>query len=162
MGRATSDPSAMPKSTRSAEAPQHPVRLHHRVGSPVANKTFRIKHCATNSKHNICYRKAHHEREPEAAISAGHVLATVLALDVLNAKVPDAVIEILATKMSDPRSGCDSKASIPNGEGRNIEGQATPVIDDKLRATAPFISSPYAIAATVGSLMICNSFKTQI
>jgi hypothetical protein len=108
----------------------------------VANKTFRIKHCATNSKHNICYRKAHHEREPEAAISAGHVLATVLALDVLNAKVPDAVIEILATKMSDPRSGCDSKASIPNGEGRNIEGQATPVIDDNITRNCAFHIQP--------------------
>jgi hypothetical protein len=55
---------------------------------------------------------------------AGHVLATILALEVLHAEVQDAVVEILTAEVSVPRSSLNLENTVLDCEKADIESSA--------------------------------------
>jgi len=60
----------------------------------------------------------------------GHILSTVLALEILDTEFDDAVVEILTTKMGVTSGGLDFEDTVFNGENGNIESAAAHIEDE--------------------------------
>jgi len=66
------------------------------------------------------------------------ILATVLAFEILHAKVNDAIIEVLSTQMSVASGGFHFKDSVLDCEERHIESATTHVVDENIPLTSAF------------------------
>merc|ERR1740130_1042399 len=72
-------------------------------------------------------------------VVSSKILAPVLALEVLHAKIHNAVVKVLATKVRVASSGLHLKDSILDGKQRHVEGAATHVVDEDVLFAAPLL-----------------------
>ncbi len=85
------------------------------------------------------------------------VCPTVLELELLNAEIHNAVIKVLAAQVCVASCGLHFKHAVLDGQGGPIESTTSHAIDEHILFT-----TPYAIAAAMGSVMMRNTFKPQI
>eukprot|EP00438_Fugacium_kawagutii_P036332 Skav220744 [mRNA] locus=scaffold2753:403536:404242:+ [translate_table: standard] len=68
----------------------------------------------------------------DGALVASHVLATILSLEVLDAKIDHPVVEVLTTQVGVTSSGLHFEDSVLNGQQRHVESSATHVVDEDI------------------------------